>query len=181
MAIVSNGAAAAGLNTLFAQPYNLDARGFYFTNFEDFETKAQDLVDAFGAPVEEFEIMVIDGPDAGLLSACELDQSTLHWIEDIEALDEWQKPALFFLISEYRAGDISDALAKVEDLCIFEGTLQEAAEEYIDSTGLLDRIPTDLEAYFDYERYANDLRLGGDFVEFRFNGTTYVCTNANEV
>lgn len=35
-----------------------------------------------------------------------------------------------------------------------------------------------LQNYFDYERYARDLTLGGDWSEFRYKGTDYVLLNA---
>ena len=39
------------------------------------------------------------------------------------------------------------------------------AEELLEETGELNRIPESLRYYFDYEKYANDLRIGGDFTE----------------
>lgn len=39
------------------------------------------------------------------------------------------------------------------------------AEELLEETGELDRIPENLRYYFDYEKYANDLRISGDFTE----------------
>ena len=39
-------------------------------------------------------------------------------------------------------------------------------------------IPENLRFYFDMEKFARDLEIGGDFNEFRFEGTTYTCTNA---
>lgn len=42
---------------------------------------------------------------------------------------------------------------------------EDMAEELLEETGELDQIPESLRYYFDYEKYANDLRLGGDFCE----------------
>jgi antirestriction protein len=39
------------------------------------------------------------------------------------------------------------------------------AEELLEDTGELSEIPERLQAYFDYEAYARDLRLSGDIVE----------------
>lgn len=39
------------------------------------------------------------------------------------------------------------------------------AEELLEETGDLEQIPESLRYYFDYEKYANDLRLGGDMCE----------------
>ena len=39
------------------------------------------------------------------------------------------------------------------------------AEELLEETGELNLIPENLRYYFDYEKYANDLRISGDFTE----------------
>lgn len=44
------------MTTLHATPYNIDATGFYFTDINEYETKATSLVDCCGNLVEEFEI-----------------------------------------------------------------------------------------------------------------------------
>ena len=44
------------MTTLHATPYNIDARGFYFTDINEYKTKATSLVDCYGNLVEEFEI-----------------------------------------------------------------------------------------------------------------------------
>lgn len=41
----------------------------------------------------------------------------------------------------------------------------EMAEEFCDSCGTLDQIPENLRYYFDFELYANDIRLSGDMCE----------------
>lgn len=63
----------------YAQPYNPDARGFYFTTEEEFEQKSSECRDAFGYPVEEFEIQFIDGSheEADLFSACGVNQANI--------------------------------------------------------------------------------------------------------
>ena len=65
--------------TLHAQPYNLDAVGFYFESAEEFTTKAEGLTDCHGLPVEEFEIQFIDGDtgDAQLFEVCGINQTGL--------------------------------------------------------------------------------------------------------
>ena len=39
------------------------------------------------------------------------------------------------------------------------------AEHLVDESGMLDRIHSSIANYFDYEKYGNDLRLGGDVWE----------------
>lgn len=40
-------------------------------------------------------------------------------------------------------------------------TVADWADDYLDQTGILDRVPEDLRAYFDTERWAEDQRLNG--------------------
>lgn len=49
------------LVTLRAQPYDIEASGFYFHSFEDYEEKAGKNLNRFGEPVEEYEFQYIDG------------------------------------------------------------------------------------------------------------------------
>lgn len=80
--------------TLYAQPYNIDAVGFYFTSAEEYEQKAEGLTDRYGCPVEEFEIQYIDGDDGALFSAVGVDQSNLEaWFEllDLEDYDRFAR------------------------------------------------------------------------------------------
>lgn len=163
--------------TLYAQPYSLDAVGFYFHSLEEYETKSENLRDRFGNAVEEFEIQYIDGDDSELFEACGINQSNLStWFDDIEAMDEHRKVALYFLTGVL-CYTTESAMDKLDDVSIFEGDAQEAAEELFDDC-YAHEIPENLRFYFDMEKFARDLEIGGDFNEFRFEGTTYTCTNA---
>ena len=166
--------------TLYAQPYNMDAQGFYFHSFEQYETKSENLRDRFGNVVEEFEIQFIDGDDAELFEACGINQSNLvTWFDDIEDKDENEKIALYFLTGEL-GYTLDQAMDKVEDVIIYEGDAKEAAEELFDEC-YAHTIPENLRWYFDMDKFARDLEIGGDFNEFNFNGTTYTCTNASGI
>ena len=166
--------------TLYAQPYNRDAQGFYFHDAEEFETKSGNLRDRFGCPVEEFEIQFIDGDDAALFDACGIDQSSLAiWFDDIEVLDDHEKIALYFLTGEL-GYFLDDAINKIDEVVIFHGDAQEAAEELFDDC-YAHTIPDNLRIYFDMEKFARDLEMGGDFNEFEYEGRTYTCTNASGI
>ncbi len=166
--------------TLFAQPYNRDAQGFYFHSAEEFESKSENLHDRFGYPVEEFEIQFIDGDDAALFEACSIDQSNLStWFDDIEVLDEHEKLALYFLTGEL-GYLLDDAINKIDEVSIFHGDAQEAAEELFDDC-YAHAIPDNLRFYFDIEKFAHDLEVNGDFNEFQYGKRTYTCTNANGI
>jgi len=85
--------------TLYANPYNLDASGFYFDTADEFEQLARNHVCHYGLPVEEYEVDYIDGPDAELFRACEITQANLKLWEEIEGLEDYQKPTLFYCLN----------------------------------------------------------------------------------
>ena len=164
-----------------AQPYNLDAVGFYFESLEEFETRSDRARDSFGIPVEEFEIQFIDGDmsDAQLFEAAGINQASIEFfIDEIMELDDYQKPGLCFLLD--MGYDIDDAISKIDDVMIQEGRLEEAAEALFDEI-YLDQIPENLRSYIDYSAFARDCEYSGDFREFEFAGTAYTCTNASSI
>ena len=168
------------MSILYALPLNIDARGFSFTSADEYTTKQEALRDRFGAPVEEFEIQFIDGDDSKLFEACRIDQTNLDtWFDTIESLDRQEKAALFYLVDQvgYR---LNEALEKLEDVCISECSLIEAASELFDDC-YLSEVPQAIQNYIDYQAFASDCRLGGDMYEFELGGTTWTVTNASEV
>ena len=168
------------MSTFFAQPYSLDAVGFYFDTLEAYTEKSENLLDAFGSPVEEFEIQFIDGDDCELFSACGINQANLNlWFETIADLSEHEKTALYYLrsVSSY---SLENALDKLDDVNLSEGNLKDVAETLFDEFYLND-VPESVRAYIDYEKYARDCEMGGDLYEFDFEGTTWTCTNASSI
>jgi hypothetical protein len=162
-----------------AQPYSLDAHGFYFSDYEEYTTKAEALRDTYGNPVEEFEIQICDGDaeDVDLFNACGVNQANLEqFFDDVLTLDDHQKPAFFYLMNVLNC-TIEQALDKIDEPSIYEGELKEAAEELFDECYLSD-IPESVRNYIDYAAFARDCELGGDMTEFEFAGTTYTVTNA---
>jgi hypothetical protein len=168
------------MTILHANPYTPDARGFNFSTAEDFTIRASALRDRFGSPVEEFELQYLDGEDGQLFEACKIHQGNLDtWFDDIETLEDYEKAALFYLVDQagYR---LDQALEKLEDVCISECSLIDAASELFDEC-YLPEVPEAVRNYIDYDAFARDCRLGGDMCEFIYAGTTYTCTNASGV
>ena len=164
-----------------AQPYSLDATGFYFTDMDEFQAKYDVNWDSFGLSVEEYEIQFIDGDtaDAQLFEAAGINQASIEFfIDEIMELDDYQKPALFFLLEQ--GYDLDDAMGEIDDVMIQEGCLEEAAEALFDEI-YLDQVPANIQCYIDYSAFARDCEYSGDFREFEFAGTTYTCTNANSI
>jgi hypothetical protein len=170
----------------FANPYDTSTTGFYFTSYEEYEQKAVALINPQGAPVEEFMIDYIDGPDAQLFSACGVDQGSLEqWFDAVVDLHDHEKVALFYLVS-VNGQDTDEALQvrggggvrNIDDVSVMKCDLLEAASTLFDDIYLQD-IPEAVRSYIDYEAFARDCQCGGDMYEFEFNGDTWTCTNAN--
>ena len=168
------------MTTLHATPYNIDATGFYFENVSEYETKATIQVDRFGNLVEEFEIQFIDGDDAELFEACAINQANLNrWFDNIEFLQDFEKAGLYYLVA-IAGYNLEQALTKIDEPCIYQGELLEAATDLFDEC-YLPSIPDNIKYYIDYEKFARDCQLGGDLCEFDYGNTTYTCTNSNAI
>lgn len=138
----------------YAQPYDMDASGFYFSDGDEYQTKIKTCRNTYGYPVEEFEIQFIDGDDLDcqLFEALSINQVTI--LPFIEKLDEWaddDKTKLIIAVGEcgYHF-DIQTGHADDFDVDIYEGvTLRELAHQFVDE-GVFGDIPDHLTHYIDY-------------------------------
>jgi len=66
------------MTTLYAQPYDISATGFYFDSGEEYRQQAAKNRNDFGGIVEEYEIQFIDGEDIDckLFEALSVNQAT---------------------------------------------------------------------------------------------------------
>ena len=166
---------------LRAQPYDTSAIGFYFQSLEEYTTKSGTLLNAYGHKVEEFEIQFIDGELGELFNACGINQANIDvWFNPLKSLDQHEQIALFYLMSNGICKDLEQAFEKLDDVSFSECCLRDAAEELFDEC-YLHKAPEIVRNYIDYEAFARDCDLGGDFSEFVYRGTTYTCTNANSI
>ncbi|WP_051516473.1 antirestriction protein ArdA [Herbaspirillum sp. RV1423] len=164
------------MSTYFAQPFNLDAIGFYFDTLDSYAEQSENLLDAHGNLVEEFEIQSADGDDCELFLVCGINQANLNtWFEDIVNLSDYEKTVLHYLlgVSGY---SLKSALDKLDEVNLYEGNLKEVAERLFDEFYSSD-VPESIRAYIDYEKFSHDCKLRGDMCEFEFNGKTWTCTN----
>jgi len=149
--------------TLYAQPYDITAKGFFFETAEEFARQAAAKRNRYGLPVEEFEIQFIDGAriDASLASALGLHQGDVAaFFEKVEAWDDAQK--LRAIIATGECGYVS-SLETCDpddfDLDIYEETsLRDLAEQFVED-GLFGDIPEPLQVYIDYDAIARDLTV----------------------
>lgn len=166
--------------SLYANPYNQDANGFYFSSLEEYETKAKNLSDRYGNAVEEFEIDFINGDESEqfLFDLIKVNQANLDYYFDCVneySLDENQVIAGKYLLD--CGHTIESILENVDNVQIYEGSASDYAYEFINDCYNLDKMMGDLANYFDYDKFANDLIYSGDIVEV---GYRLFVTNANE-
>lgn len=164
------------MTTLYAQPYDISATGFYFTGPADYETKAAKALNAYGQPVEEFEIQFIDGDDldARLFDALGVHQGVLPGFFD--AVDDWtddDKVRVIIAVSEAGyafdlRGDRPDRLDVDLYTC---DSLRDLAMQFVDD-GLFGEIPDPIRHYLDYDAMARDLAM--DYSHAVVAGASYV-------
>ncbi|MDD3444399.1 MAG: antirestriction protein ArdA [Zavarzinia sp.] len=164
--------------TLFAQPYDISATGFYFETIEEYEACAAKAVNAYGQPVEEFEIQFIDGEriDCELAEAIGLTQGNLRaFLECVDAWEDWQKTNVIIAVGEcgYPFDPKTDPQDYDVDVYAAE-SLRDLAMQFVDE-GLFGEVPKPLAYYIDYDAIAHD--LGTEYVETVIAGEriVYAC------
>jgi hypothetical protein len=164
----------------YANPYNPEAEGFYFETFEELADLSADWEDPLGCPVEEYTIEFIDGDsgDAELFQALKVDENNIEeFIEFIDEAHNDEKAAMFFLADNLGLS-LKEASEMLDEVMLYPGDAKEAGEELFFETF---EVPEGLKNYIDIDAFVNDMKCGGDFVEFRFAGRDWTCTNGNDV
>jgi len=164
------------MTTLYANPYDLSAMGFYFDNSEEYAEKSRTLKNSFGERPEEFEIDFIDGEsiDAELAKVWNLNQC--NFTAFFEACDTWEedeKVSYIIAVGEcgYDFDPESDKPDEI-DVDIYQlGSMRELAEQFVEE-GLFGEIPSHLENYLDYDAIARDLAI--DYSETYINGQNLI-------
>lgn len=162
--------------TYYAQPYDLDASGFYFRNFEEYHSKLKACRNRFGQVVEEFELQFIDGEtlDCALFEALTISQATIgSFITKAHEWSEDDKTKMIIAVGEggycfdVETGDPDDI-----DLDLYPDiTMRDLAEQFIDE-GLFGEIPQSIAHYIDYDAIARDLAM--DYTETTIASDRYV-------
>ena len=164
------------MTTLYAQPYDISAVGFYFESAEEYYKNAKALKNEYGDPVEEFEIQFIDGEDidSDLCKAIGVNQANFSdFFDACDSWDENQKLKVIIAVGEegYRfdleSGDPNDFEIDLYEM----DSLKELAEQFVEE-GSFGDIPENLKNYIDYEAIARD--LGMEYKEARIDGTNYI-------
>jgi len=164
------------MTTLYAQPYNIDATGFYFDSAEDFDAKAKGNYDRYGQFVEEYEIQFIDGEAIDCELAKGFGLSQCNFFKFFDLIDDWdegQKTRFIIAVGEggYSFNVESDDIEALE-IDLFEMTcLRELAEQFVDE-GLFGEIPERLQFYIDLDAIARDLSV--EYTTTNIAGTSYI-------
>ena len=159
-------------STLFAQPYDITATGFYFESLEDYTAKAAVNVKDTGQPVEEYEIQFIDGEDleCALAKAFGINQSNIAaYFNAADTWDDYEKQVFIIAVDEagYRF-DPNTASPNDFEVDIYHvDTLRDLAEQFVDD-GHFGDIPDRIAPYLDIEAIASDLSY--DYVETTIAG-----------
>lgn len=158
--------------TLFAQPYDICATGFYFETAEEYDRLSAENRNECGEVVEEYEIQFIDGDDldADLAKAFGLNQASFRRF--LEAADDYSDDEkLAFIIAVGECGYSVDR-ADDADIDIYpDMNMRELAEQFVDE-GLFGDIPANLACYLDYDAIARDLSV--DYTETEIAGQRLV-------
>ena len=163
------------MNEYHATPYDISATGFYFKNYEEYSQKAKTHTNAYGQPVEEYEIQFIDGENHELFRALNVSQANIkQWFDDFEDLAGEELVKATYLASDLGYSMNDDIHNRFDDVTLFEGSPKEYVEQYIEDTGMLNELPDHLRYYFDTEAYARDILLSGDIAEVEIMNTNYV-------
>ena len=163
------------MTQLYAQPYNIDANGFYFEDAEEFKKKSHNLCDSFGQPAEEFEIQWIEGEviDQQLFKALNISQSNIElFLEKIEEWTDEDKEKVLIKCELYPTLNVKDVDPDDIDIIYYKvSSMKDLAEQFVDEGyyGDLSTMPDALKNYIDYDSIANDLRCSGEYGEIDIN------------
>lgn len=107
----------------------------------------------------EFMFQDWEGIPDDMISECSVDAECWELVEAYDEFGEDAVKAYIYCFGEWRENDFRDRYRGKYD------SWEDFAEQLVDELGYLDEIPEHLRYYFDYEKYARNLRLGSDVCE----------------
>jgi len=151
------------MTRLYAQPFDLDASGFYLDNAEEYAAKAGSLRNRYGQPVEEVEIEFTGGEaiDAELFQALRIGHTDIEAFFD--GVREWtldQKVKVIIAVGEvgyvFTPGEDHPDHFDVDVYAV--DSLRDLAEQIVDD-GLISEIPEAIANYLDYDAIVRELSM----------------------
>ena len=108
-------------NSFHATPYDVSAKGFYFSTYEQWVERAAKHRNDYGEPVEEYEIQFIDGDSYELFNAIGVNQANLErWFTEFEELEGEDRIKIIYLL-DHAGYNLENALDNIDDVSLFEG------------------------------------------------------------
>ena len=165
--------------TLYAQPYDLDAQGFYFDSFEDFETKYNKNCNVYGQPVEEYMFDFIDGSaiDCDLFKAVKGGYNLKAFFMVANTWEDYEKIPLIIAYEENITSEpfneevTSDMFQDID--IYYDMSFEDLAWDFIDN-GLFGDIPENVKQWLDIEKMAlslsydyNEISVGNNSIIYR--------------
>jgi len=84
--------------------------------------------------------------------------------QKMEELDKNEKIAVKMLLENYIVNSIDEAIKNLENMiCTGGNSMEDIAYNYIEESGLLQKIPENLLGYFDYEALGRDMEINGSY------------------
>ena len=155
-------------NTEFNQEFKFNSLDEYHENLDYFA----------GLGIETFQFSSRDDELFNLLKIdqCEIGEY-FELLDDVNGSDYARAQCAMLHHSSYNLEGIR---AEYENVILYVGDSETiAAEMFWDQYG--HEVPEHIKCYIDTARFCNDLKCGGEFYEFEFEGCTYTCTNANDI
>lgn len=167
------------MTTLFAQPYDISASGFYFDNAEDYLKQAKANRNDCNQIVEEYEIQFIEGEniDVALAHAWGLSQCNLKsFFKATEDWSDYEKQCFIIAVGECGYDFDSETVNPDDfDVTFYEfRNMTELAEHFVEE-GMFGEIPKTLEWYIDYESIAYNLSMDYSEVTIAGKNLIYTC------
>ena len=164
--------------TLYAQPYEFDASGFYFDSFEDYQAKYNSNFNVYGQHVEEYEIQFIDGSaiDCDLFKAVKGGYNLKAFFMVANTWEDYQKIPLIIAYGENITSEpfneevTSDMFQDID--IYYDMSFEDLAWEFI-KNGLFGDIPEHLENYLDIQLMARDLSFDYNEISVGNNSIIY--------
>ena len=147
----------------YAQPYDMEAKGFYFKDMDDFKKKSKKNKNSYGQIVEEYMFEFIDGDEfeseiARMSRSGDfLDVEQIEQFSDLAADDYARAMALYMIEQGYNTDKIVKVL-ETENYPVYEGRKEAYAEEFLEDVGIWKDAG---EMYFGYDRFGRDLKIDG--------------------
>ena len=133
------------------------------------EDDLEKVLESIGIDNEEYEEIFIADYDVPFNSKDLGEYTPLETLNEIaeryEDFSEYEKEIFNEISSDFKLDEAFD-IVKDGDYMIYSDCddMGDVAMQYVEETGLLDNVPSDLVDYFDYQSYGRDMEINGYYI-----------------